>query len=517
MSTRLRPLPGRTPLFGALARAMRLAAATTRAGAPPPDEIVDIARHSRRRVLGLAAAASLAALSPRQVFAQGASPASVAVVGAGIAGLNAAWRLMRAGVAVTLFEASRRTGGRMFSREGVVAPGLVTELGAELINSDHRDMLALVRFFELPLIDLHTAETGPAIEDRFHAGGAARTEEQIVAALRPFMRRILADRHEATHDPQRFAALDRLSLAQYVERRGIGGWLRAFILRAFTSEMGGDADAQTALYFIQTLLVEPTLDLFQSDERYSVRGGNQRVPDALADALGERIKREHVLESVRMAGARVRLSFDGPSNAAVEQDFDAAIIAIPATLLRRVDLPIELPAAQRRGIRELAYGSNAKLFAGLRTRVFQGSLISDLAFEQAWDSHRNRSGEAGALTLFAGGREGRAMARATADSWAGYRPLLAQAIPALAGDVFTGQWARFHWPTYPWALGSYACFRPGQMSAFRAVLGRPSGPVFFAGEHVSEDFQGYMEGGAQTGRLAAEAVLARLGVRAGAG
>jgi monoamine oxidase len=512
-----KPPAGRTPLFGAVARALRLAAATTRPNAPPPDEIVEIARLSRRRVLGLAGGASLATLLPRPVFAQGASPATIAVVGAGVAGLNAAWRLMRAGVNVTLFEASRRTGGRMFSREGVVAPGLVTELGAELINSDHRDMLALVRFFELPLIDLHTAQSGPEIDDRFYADGAARSEAQLVAALRPFMRRILADREAASQNPQRFAAIDRLSLAQYLERLGMRGWLRSFLLRAFTSEMGGDADAQTALYFLQTILIDPNLDLFQSDERYSVLGGNQRVPDALAEALGERIRREHVLESVRMAGARVRLSFDGPSSAAVEQDFDAAIIAIPATLLRRVDLRIDLPPAQRRGIRELAYGANAKLFGGLRTRVFQGSLISDLAFEQAWDSHRNRPGEAGALTLFAGGREGRAMARATADSWAAYAPLLRQGIPALAGDVFTGQWARFHWPTYPWALGSYACFRPGQMTAFRAALGRPSGAVFFAGEHVSEDFQGYMEGGAQTGRLAAEAVLARLGVRAGAG
>ena len=72
--------------------------------------------------------------------------------------------------------------------------------------------------------------------------------------------------------------------------------------------------------------------------------------------------------------------------------------------------------------------------------------------------------------------------------------------------------ARFHWPSNPWALGSYACFRPGDWSGFMGAEGESVGGLHFAGEHCSAEAQGFMEGGCETGEAAARAVLARLGL-----
>ena len=67
-------------------------------------------------------------------------------------------------------------------------------------------------------------------------------------------------------------------------------------------------------------------------------------------------------------------------------------------------------------------------------------------------------------------------------------------------------------------MGAYVNFRPGQLTKFAdliwtetdGVASSPlsAGPVHFAGEHLSDAYPGYMNGGAQTGRLAAQAVIA---------
>ena len=71
--------------------------------------------------------------------------------------------------------------------------------------------------------------------------------------------------------------------------------------------------------------------------------------------------------------------------------------------------------------------------------------------------------------------------------------------------------ARLHWPSHPWTLGSYACFRPGDWTGFRGAMGESVGGLHFAGEHCAPETQGFMEGGCESGETAAAAVLAALG------
>jgi monoamine oxidase len=73
-----------------------------------------------------------------------------------------------------------------------------------------------------------------------------------------------------------------------------------------------------------------------------------------------------------------------------------------------------------------------------------------------------------------------------------------------------GRVSRFHWPTFPWTRGSYSCYKPGQWTAIAGAAGEPVGNLFFAGEHCSYDFQGYMNGAAQSGADTAKAIMAAL-------
>jgi len=69
---------------------------------------------------------------------------------------------------------------------------------------------------------------------------------------------------------------------------------------------------------------------------------------------------------------------------------------------------------------------------------------------------------------------------------------------------------RFVWPQYPWTRCSYTCFKPGQYTSIAGFEMKPVGNIWFAGEHCSYDYQGYMNGGAETGRRAAETMIAAI-------
>ena len=64
----------------------------------------------------------------------------------------------------------------------------------------------------------------------------------------------------------------------------------------------------------------------------------------------------------------------------------------------------------------------------------------------------------------------------------------------------------------PNLLCSYSYWKVGQYTAFAGYEGVPQGAIHFAGEHCSQDFQGFMEGGAAEGvRAALEVVHALAG------
>ncbi|MEO1295017.1 MAG: FAD-dependent oxidoreductase, partial [Cyanobacteria bacterium J06636_16] len=108
---------------------------------------------TRRRFIKMAALAGGAAIATRGLPhgrpVWGDQSPRIAIIGAGIAGLNAAYVLQQAGLTATVYEARDRVGGRIQSVTDRAGPGLVSDLGGHFINSDHEDILALVEEFNL--------------------------------------------------------------------------------------------------------------------------------------------------------------------------------------------------------------------------------------------------------------------------------------------------------------------------------------------------------------------------------
>ncbi len=493
----------RTPLFAALRRAAAMAAYSTKPGAPPLDELVAMPLTRRAALAGALATVTLPA------FAQPRRDLSVAIIGAGLAGLVCAHKLTEAGVAgVTVYEANRRIGGRVITGRGSVGDGTMVELGGSFINTEHEDMLALAREFELELED-GTEPPDGELQTTYFIGGQKRSLAEIAEAARELVAR-LAPLKAA--DDEAKAREDRVSAAALMDRLGVSGWLRTLLDVGLTQEMGSEPGQMSSLYLIEAFAPNPAEakdGLFSSDQRFQVTGGNDRLPRAIAEKLGARIRTGQRLEAVRQDGRRHRLTLNGRDVVA-----DVVVIAIPATTLRAVELGVPLPGLTRRAIRELGYGTNAKLFAAVSARPWRGQgasgeCLNDLGFQTCWEDHpAPGTGGGGALTIFAGGEVGRGFGRGVPEARArDVTQRLERAFPGAAA-AYAGRGERMHWPSNPYVGGSYSCFRPGQWYGFSEAFA-PAGGVFFAGEHTSEKYSGYMNGGAESGRLAAEAILAR--------
>ena len=117
-------------------------------------------RTTRRRFVKEAgvAALGLTALGRFAAPARGAGAPKIVVVGAGLAGLSAAYSLRNAGYNAEIHEASNRIGGRCWTLRGAFAEGQIVEHGGELIDQGHTAIRQLASGLGLKLDNLLQAE-----------------------------------------------------------------------------------------------------------------------------------------------------------------------------------------------------------------------------------------------------------------------------------------------------------------------------------------------------------------------
>lgn len=512
---------GSSAIWRALARARRSNLAAS--GAAPP--ILGSAALTRRRALAALAAGAAAPLVGSEAPARAPQRSRVAVVGGGLAGLTALRALRRAGVDAHLYEGRNRLGGRVYTLRDGPSPA---DHGGQFINGDHEDILALARHYRVPLIDRAKLPGRTVLIDRqrvIHEAELAKDLQAIAARIAADSE--LLDKDYARHAP----ALDALSVAAYLDRHADAlpqPYLRRLLAATIRTEFGQEPGEASALELIFNL---PVADgrhvelIGTSDERYVLAGGSGMVTDALAREHAAFISTGRILSAIEPAGAGVRLRFTDGQNVEAER----AIVTVPAPLLRTIEFGSLLPPLWRHYAAEAELGRNEKLNALYQGRPWRQGI--DLAgdvwpldgpFSEAWDA-TTVEGDVGVFTWFMGGDQCEpAREPDTAALRRQFETAVAPIMPAI-GDSATGWQRRTNWVRDPFSRGSYSCFRPGQLTRFarllwieedgKATQAAAAGPLVFAGEHLSDAWPGYMNGAAQTGRLAAEAVLRSLGRR----
>lgn len=481
---------------------------------------------SRREVVAglgaaLAAASASASLSGCD---PGDADLRIVIVGGGLAGVTCAYRLDQAGLASTLYEASDRLGGRTWTGRDLYADGQVCELGGELIDTNFAVMWALAAELDIQLDDRLAPPFDALTPEVFHVGGAAVSEETLLAQLTPVLEDMISDYEAAESDDAAFEALDTEDLQAWLDRRvpvATAPELHAVLSAAYRGEFGLENDQQSALNFIYLFgLDDSELAMFgDSDERYHTHLGN----DLFVTRMAERLPADAALTGhklVRASGSGpFTLTFDTEAGE-VEVEADKVVFALPYSVLREVDLTgLTISEDKRTIITTIGYGTNAKVMAGFTRPVWRedhdasGSATTDLAFQQCWDTSIGQAGPSAILTNFLGGEQGVESGEGTAESWVSevLLPGLDAIWPGTAAAYVADSAVRLHWPTVPTHKGSYTCYLPGQW-AFWSTEGEQEGDLHFCGEHTSADFQGWMEGGAESGQRVAEEILGDLGL-----
>ena len=419
----------------------------------------------------------------------------------------------------------------MFSLRNFFPDNQLTELGGEYIDSGHATMRRLVQELGLTLNDLGAAKKSGGDHTFFFENRLISADADLVDLFRPIARVIAQDlkamklrengKMEISYNTPHAREVDRLSLPEWFEKRAITGLPTKILRAAYVGEYGLEIDQQSALNLLLTMGDETPPDEFrifgESDERFHIAEGNDSVPAGLAQRLERPVEFGTRLESIANDGTGFRLAFQRDGGAA-EARAEIVVLALPFTILRQLDLRIKLPEAKRKAIRELGYGTNAKLIAGFSRRVWEdqrstGYTFTDLEFQCCWETSRGQPGSHAILTNFAGGKLGEHLNEGeTSDRATSFAAQVERIYPG-ASNAFTQKAVRQHWPSSPFTLGSYTCFKPGQYSALSGSVATPVGNLFFAGEHTSAEFNGYMEGAAESGERAAKEILAKVGRR----
>jgi monoamine oxidase len=309
-----------------------------------------------------------------------------------------------------------------------------------------------------------------------------------------------------------------MSLAEYLAVEPINPLIEQLVRVAYITEFGRDAESQSCLNMLFLIGSEvgkwSTYGL--SDERYHVIGGNDQIPKQLAERLKGKIEYGTILESIRLTPAgryRVSLRQDSTSR---ERVYDRILLTVPFSVLRQVELAVDLPPIKQQAIAELGYGTSSKLAVPYRERIWRTrygctiSIYTDMDFQNTWESARYSPGPGGWVTDLRGGTQGVLLGQGDPEVQSQrLTDDLEQIFPGIK-QVSRGKAMRSIWPAEPYALGSYSCYLPGQWTTIGGAEVERVGNLWFAGEHCSLGSQGYMNGACETAEAAAQGILVDL-------
>jgi monoamine oxidase/subtilisin family serine protease len=442
--------------------------------------------------------------------AAGCLPATrVAVVGAGLAGLMAAWTLETGGTKVTVFEATSRIGGRVRTEPGVAA-GKVVEAGAELIGENHLTWIVLARRFGLERVRVSKEEdyARRGLEVRIRLGAADLTRAQRADLERELFRvRTAIARDAAVIDPLRpwlspdAAALDAKSLGQRLDElfEPASSIARRYFEFVTENDQCAPVGRQSYLGYLAAvrahMLPGDPFAYWTRIETHRCRGGNEQLATHLAKTLRD-VRLNTPVTSVEIGSRSVRVGFGTP---ATGDDFDYVVLATPPTVWPRVHAGTPFRPADY----TMSHGPAVKFLSAVRRPFWEDARLAPSALwdriGSVWEgTDQQPGGSAYCLSVYSGGGFVLDETR--------YQDRLDTLYPGYRANHPTTTFV--DWRAEPWVRTGYSIPAPREVTTIARNLDMPfQGRLFFAGEQASPGFYGYMEGALRSGVAAAYRIV----------
>jgi monoamine oxidase len=481
--------------------------------------------YTRRRFLAASGAVAAAGFAGRALAAP--ERVDVAVIGAGLSGLNAAMILQELGANVLVLEAEQRSGGRCLTKDRW---HLQPDLGGAQIGKDYARVLdvskrlgvklgpgahinapysfvldgQLVPATEWPRSPLNRL-VGPEREVPPHALGGYYVERRT-----PFTT------VDAWLAPE--AAKYDVSLAEWLETQGASPEARRLI-----RESQGVAPERVAVLRMLQEATRGRASLAQVSEAelrgkdayeraallsYHVVGGTSRLTDAMAATLGDRVRlgRRVAAIDLKAHGGTVRCA-DGT---VVQARF--VLAAVPFSVLRHVAITPALRGDQAEAVARMPYGNQSQVWLRVKAPYWEkdgieASMWTDGPFNlirQQLESDGSRE-LISALAFTDKAKRLDAMPEAERGRFA--IDYIERVRPSTKGLLeFVGAHS---WELAPHSRGCSHQYVPGRVMAWQQAMGQPHLGLHFAGEHLRRLEVG-MESAMESGERAAREIAERL-------
>lgn len=464
---------------------------------------------TRRRFVAGAAGGALAIAAGGTALARrgGGGSQRVLVVGAGFAGLSAAYQLGRAGYAVTVLEARDRIGGRVHTVREPFEAGQHAEAGGEYVDLPHQVLRGYVRELGLELEDVRAGWGGLSAAAFIRGRRRRRATLTSWSRVRPFYSRLyeLARPLDPEDPAARGAELDQHSVAALIDEAGIRGRARWLLEQWIRDDYGAEpAELSLLGMAVAERVYFTTPD--RAIEVFRIRGGNDRLAAELAARSGAELRLSTPVTAIERGAGAVRVH-------AGAQSFDGewCVLAAPLPALRAVAFGPALPAALAGAIAELRYARIAKTLVQYETRFWRrrgwsGDTYTDLPLGTTWEATDQQAGRPGVLLAYAAGAvHDRFVSVAAAERVASAVDQIDRVYPGSRREALGGR--SVDWAGEPYSGGCWAQAGPGQVVPFWRAIREPVGRIVLAGEHTAR-FAGYMEGALASGVTAAQTIRA---------
>jgi monoamine oxidase len=417
----------------------------------------------------------------------------VLILGAGLAGLAAAYYLTKKKIPVTVLEARNRTGGRVFTQQVDPESKLHAELGAEWVGVSHKRMIGLCEELDLPLLN-HQFDTHLLLGGTHYPAGRWNFD----AGWEGTYRKLLADFKGLSEKQGR--TYDRLDWWRCLSNQGIPE--RDLEIKELLDSTDFGESIRNVSAF--SSLSEYAFSSEKNEMDFRIEGGNSRLVQGLAAKIGtDNILLGKKAMVVRQDNGGVTVVCEDGT----EHSGARLICTVPVFAMNKINWQPALPAAKVEALNELQYCRIIKSVVVFKERFWQEDtfdMITDTPGHYFFHSSKNQPGTKGTLTSYAVGDNAHMLSRMNKEV---RKAVICDAIRPVFGNVLphAEEVVSYYWGSDPYTQGAYAIYDTRQWFGIREELARPYRDVSFAGEHLA-DWQGFMEGAVQTGEDAAKAL-----------
>jgi monoamine oxidase len=448
------------------------------------------------------------------------TPKRIVVVGAGLAGLAAAYELTQAGHDVTVLEARARTGGRVQTLREQFSDGLYAEAGAMNVYDTHDWTLKYIKLFGLTLdasppstlasvVYMRgrriVAKQGQAIEypldltaEEKRMGRRGMWEKYVLSAAKD-----VGDYDAPAWPTPSLLKYDRMTFTEFLRSQGASSDAATLLGLGALGAFGDGAGTVSALVLLREIAHRS-----RTKQNYYIRGGTDLLPRAFAAKLSERIRYGAAVVGLEQDSGGVRVAYLH-AGARETLSADRIVCAVPFSILRRMKVSPEFTPEKRRAVEEMPYTSVARAYLQTSSKFWleeglTGSATTDLSNMLVFDGAPGQPPRRGVIEAYFAGPQARSLtAMREGERLLSTLALVEKVHPRVRREFEVG--ATKCWDEDEWARGAYAWYKPGQMASLLPHVARPEGRIHFAGEHASSLF-GWMQGALESGARAAREV-----------